>query len=1385
MAEIKITQQMIDYYRSKPGNAVLLDSAIIDLINKDIETGKLPKEFATLASDAQKTGYNVTSSNLFGYGFDTNTDIGLTFERTTVPDNKPEIKADQPLTLGDFVEDLDKKSISEAKREKIYIKPFSEENFIEEVGLDINNPDGEKILDRISSISPYFEIYEISVDGKDIKQVLESNSLEPTFDNISSVMEILYRVTLRNEEEYNDSEEQRKTILMQLQAANIMEHFFSLSAQWNDQYTDGLGLFGLGSEGIGYIINKLGLDGENHFQWADSCREWAERAGKLSVLNPEKFQEEFKKIYSDDGKYGIEFDEEAFINLLELVKQDKIFDKDGEITQEGKDAILKAFNFVLDNPNESTYNQVMNGFGEALIMIATLGWGATTKGGQMLATTSMATFSKAGVAIASKSVNSKLLQGALRFTGKGVKLLGPAVNEGTKLAMYTMASGTTANATNRIVNADSEENSWEKFLQTEAMVMEGAKGSFAFGAFAGVFGSTVTQAVVQRVSKVSSKVTTALTDKFAKGAVDANEVFSTYLAKSVPTGALEKATVEFAAYVTDVVGFTAFETAIALFKQVKNLPENEQPQKFTEILWGHFKDQGYNLGQIKIVSHLVMWMSGSRGARMASTEYLKQNLPQLNGETVEQIGKGYKIKLRSGTVVECKNSTEMLSSLNLMVRGETYLSAKFNKNNDLSKIEIKELNDILCWYEKQDADFFLLKTKELVNKYNDKNIYQIIKNLFSKNFEGKENDLRFFMQQIENNKINKENIFEIIKNTKPENIKEINILFPRIINLEPSLYKNIFNIIEAIKTPEKIYTMEMKEVQNLLNEIEKTPNDILKDFDLNGYDIFDFKNKLNHYLSINNQIDLGQKRVNLYKFIANNKKSATDIFNTAELRDCLNKYNKTGLPLKYSREAFLFDFDNLIEKLPEREQKLLLDELEFSQNNFPQLKNIDIRKFDIKNQENIVEILHILKQFYLENGIETDNVKINSELNLLLEGFPEFIQFIGKRDGVHENTIDIHTLEVLSNALENPKINSLSDQGKIILKLSILLHDIGKEIGRNDEGLHSRSSAFLANKFLKNYKLSQNSFDDIINLIKHHHFAQEENNNFSEYFRGEEQANIARIFYQADYKARFGIEPNVEQYVSKYQPQPLMVSRNTVALEKFPKQTEIIGNKEIELSILDISNMSPETDMTSYGYYGLKLKEITGLVHFADSPEKFERILKMYNDPNYDFCLSAMVRKFVNLNEDFMRMGADNMNYGGKIAAVLTTSEANSGGGNSLKITSSGFFKRLIDFNRLNDQFFYFNGTNFTNQEKIELNKYFSKIKYPEQIKENLEINGRTFTVEDLKQIWKQEVEISVNSTANEKYAYRPNISLFLIQGEIPLQIKLLSDEYKIPIIKY
>ena len=132
-------------------------------------------------------------------------------------------------------------------------------------------------------------------DGKELKDIMSTNELSSSFDNISNLMELLYGVTLRNEEELEAAKPQREKLINQIKTAEFLTDFYSTVAGWNDQYTDGLGLFGLGSEGIGYLLNKLGLDGENHYQWADSCREFAERASNLKVLNPKKFNEGFKK----------------------------------------------------------------------------------------------------------------------------------------------------------------------------------------------------------------------------------------------------------------------------------------------------------------------------------------------------------------------------------------------------------------------------------------------------------------------------------------------------------------------------------------------------------------------------------------------------------------------------------------------------------------------------------------------------------------------------------------------------------------------------------------------------------------------------------------------------------------------------------------------------------------------------------------------------------------------------------------------------------------------------------------------------------------------------------------------------------------------------------
>ena len=566
---------------------------------------------------------------------------------------------------------------SNTTRKETHDQKFSPRYIAEALGVDIHSENGKKIIERLSYLPE--EAFDQIKNGAELKNILSSNELSSSFDNISNVLELLYGITLRDEEELEAAKPQREKIVNQIKIAEFLVELYSTVAEWNDEYTDSIGLFGLGSEGIGYLINKVGLDGENHYQWADSCREFAERASNLKVLNPEKFNEGFKNIYGKNSdECGISFNEKAFKELFAIIESGRAVNENNQFTDEYKAAILKATNFDADNPNESIYNQVMNGIGEALMMVATLGWSAEVKGGQILASSTMATFSKAGVSIASKHVNRKLLQGALRYSGQAVKLLGPAINEGTKMYAYTAVMGTVSNVANRVIKFDSEENSLEKFLGTEAMVLDNAKGSFGFGAFAGVFGSTVTQKVMQSASRVSKKVGTALSGKFAKGAVDANDVFVTILEKSAPTKIAEAA-----AFAADVLGFTAFETAMTLVNHMDGFPDNVTFEDVTKLLWEEFKGQGINLGQIKGISYLIMWMSGSRSARMQASKYMREN-PQFKGATVEWVngGKdGYKINLPDGRKIECKNTTEMISSMQLMSRGETAFSGKFDIRN--------------------------------------------------------------------------------------------------------------------------------------------------------------------------------------------------------------------------------------------------------------------------------------------------------------------------------------------------------------------------------------------------------------------------------------------------------------------------------------------------------------------------------------------------------------------------------------------------------------------------------------------------------------------------------------------------------------------------------
>ena len=161
-------------------------------------------------------------------------------------------------------------SLNKNSNEKIDTKKsYSPRYIVSNLGLD-GTEDGKKIIERLSMLPK--EVLEKLGTGRELQKILLQQNLFPSFDSVSTILEFTEGITLRTEEEYKASEPQRQEILTQIKAANFMANVYETLASYNDQYTDSVGLFGLGSEGIGYVLNKLGLDGENHINYQPKRR---------------------------------------------------------------------------------------------------------------------------------------------------------------------------------------------------------------------------------------------------------------------------------------------------------------------------------------------------------------------------------------------------------------------------------------------------------------------------------------------------------------------------------------------------------------------------------------------------------------------------------------------------------------------------------------------------------------------------------------------------------------------------------------------------------------------------------------------------------------------------------------------------------------------------------------------------------------------------------------------------------------------------------------------------------------------------------------------------------------------------------------------------------
>ncbi len=213
-------------------------------------------------------------------------------------------------------------------------------------------------------------------------------------------------------------------------------------------------------------------------------------------------------------------------------------------------------------------------------------------------------------------------------------------------------------------------------------------------------------------------------------------------------------------------------------------------------------------------------------------------------------------------------------------------------------------------------------------------------------------------------------------------------------------------------------------------------------------------------------------------------------------------FEKEGLvlSLNYPKEAFIQDVANILDRISEEEKKKLY--LEF---NFQLTKNGDKtgleghpRQSKTKANDGLFNTREKLNQaiqkFSENNSVQIEGEEeLSDELTLLFNAITELYTTVGKKQNrAHDFTLDIHTLCVLQNVMNDPDYETLSKEDKRTLQITALLHDITKKEGINDEA-HAETGAAAASLILERLNFSNKKRKDVSKLIEEHEWLKNYN----------------------------------------------------------------------------------------------------------------------------------------------------------------------------------------------------------------------------------------------------------------------------------------------------
>lgn len=216
--------------------------------------------------------------------------------------------------------------------------------------------------------------------------------------------------------------------------------------------------------------------------------------------------------------------------------------------------------------------------------------------------------------------------------------------------------------------------------------------------------------------------------------------------------------------------------------------------------------------------------------------------------------------------------------------------------------------------------------------------------------------------------------------------------------------------------------------------------------------------------------------------------------------DIIASFKKDGIALKYSRKDFIANLDKMLSKASHTRKREILEKLKIEplyQDFTGKMTGydgiIDISKLNSKSRTES-QIYNECHKFLYQNKANTGNDVLDRALNTLIKGMPEFVNVMGKKQHKsHTYSVDIHSLLVLAKLMNNPEYQKLDEEDKFVLKMTAILHDIGKKETKRDYE-HPYKSYKLTDRFIQKFDLKPHLKTRILDGVKNHQWLQYYNN---------------------------------------------------------------------------------------------------------------------------------------------------------------------------------------------------------------------------------------------------------------------------------------------------